>query len=142
MARMMKHQMDHCEAKIREITWKLIGEKPTYKDAYLTDTELVGDHLSGQRKITPAVFNKSSRRFQEVHRAPGYGHLTLTQALGQVVTDADNSTAKKKYVKDLDQYKKREDKIHAQASKVLDEIILGGEVGALIALQAFANMKV
>ena len=142
MARMMKHQMDHCEAKIREITWKLIGEKPLYKDAYLNDADLVIGHVSGQRKITPAVFLKACHLYQEVHIAPGYGHLSLSQAISQVVTEADNSAAKKKYVKDLDQYKKRAVKVQAQAGRVLDEIILGGEASALAALQAFANMKV
>ena len=141
MGRMMKHQMDHCQAKIRNIQWKLIGCKPQYSAQSVSDKNIVTKHLDGSRKITASVLNKAFKQYVKQQATKQWSHVTIGDCIGQVLLAADNTAAKKEYDKKLAAYEEREKKVNDRAAKCVDQIILGGDEVALGMLEAFANMK-
>jgi hypothetical protein len=141
MGRMMKHQMEHCETKIRSIQWQLIGKKPQCRTVSVKGNKIVEGHLDGSRKITTALLNKAFVRYQSTHATVQYCNMSIGDAIGEEMLAADNSKATKKYEKELVAYREREMKVNAHAAKCVDHIILGGEEVALKMIEGFAKMK-
>lgn len=137
----MKHQMDHCESKIRNIQYDLIGKRPQYRAVSVAEDNIVEKHLDGTRKITAAILNRAFSRYQEEHAEQRHCNTKIGDAIGAELLTADNSKAKKKYEKDLVAYREREIKVNAHAAKCIDHIILGGEEVALKMIESFAKMK-
>lgn len=142
MGRMMRHQMDHCERKIRNIQYDLIGRKPTLRVISVSDTKIAEAHLDGTRKITPAIFTKACLRYQAELATKQYSAMSLAAAIGITLHDVENAAAKKRYDKEMAQYEAREQRINKRAAKCIDQIILGGEEVALKMIETFASMKV
>lgn len=142
MAKMMMGQIDHARARVRAIKAELLGKEPKPKETWDTN-DLVNGLKDGTVKFTGAQLSKFAQEWVQAYSNSGssYNKPTYERIVLDNAFQKERAADKKRYDAENALYQSRKERVHAEATKVEDAIVLGDQHAALEALTAFAAFK-
>lgn len=142
MSKMTYKQIEHAQGRLATITQQLLGPSPDSVKNYDFD-DLVEGLLDKEVTLDEVKFNRAIEKFLKARRKhTGYCKPSFDGFLVTEVYATRVAKDRARFDKEDERYQTRRKFVNNHAIDVEDQIVLGDQQGALLALQAFAQLVV
>lgn len=142
MAKMLMGQIDHARARVRAIKNGLIGKAPVSVKTYGVN-DLVAGLRDGTIVFTGPQLQKFAQSWADQYAlsVSNYNRVNFETVVLDAAFGQERAEEEKRFEAENLVYRNLCRRVNEEATKVEDAIVLGDNVAALAALQAFAAFK-